>query len=274
MQYNSVSSQSVTNISILGTDSIGQVTSIQTGDRIVIINPNLWNGTNWDKVGFYLADIMNIYDKIDSLTRKSPIAIENTKVRAPNLINPRFVEREGISLILLSSSENYWSKFVYQYGHEYMHYMINRPFKPNGDRFAWFEETLCEMSSLFVLKELQNMNSNEKIVDEYRRHFDSYYNLTTSNDNLVDVNSDIGDFINLNHSYLVNERYDRKINRTVAINLLKLFISESSLWIYVKYLNKIDDDSCKSFSEYLDAWREQIPKSEADDFYLIESILK
>jgi uncharacterized membrane protein YjjP (DUF1212 family) len=46
----------------------------------------------------------------------------------------------------------YWCQFIYQFSHELTHFVI-RSYKKDKDKYVkWFEETVCEAMSLFVLR--------------------------------------------------------------------------------------------------------------------------
>jgi hypothetical protein len=56
-------------------------------------------------------------------------------------------------LIIRTSVESgFWCQFIYQFSHELTHFVI-RNFKKNKNIYVnWFEETICESISLFILK--------------------------------------------------------------------------------------------------------------------------
>ena len=55
--------------------------------------------------------------------------------------------------IRLNARDRYWCQYVYQFSHELCHVMVGFDhYKVH--RHKWFEETLCELASLFVLYRL------------------------------------------------------------------------------------------------------------------------
>ena len=55
--------------------------------------------------------------------------------------------------IRISARDTYWCQYVYQFSHELCHVMTG--FDRNREhKHKWFEESLCELASLFVLHQL------------------------------------------------------------------------------------------------------------------------
>lgn len=135
----------------------------------------------------------------------------------------------------------YWSQFIYQFSHEFCHYMnwghVVQPLR-------WFEETLCELASHFFL-----IKSAEQWI-----HNAPYPNWSSYSSNLIayEINTrgniesfDTSDL--LNHSSevirsLEGNEYQRSKNRYVAIKLLPLFEENPTLWKIVPFLTTLSDD--------------------------------
>ena len=61
--------------------------------------------------------------------------------------------QDPIRLRVNTTSLNYWAQFIYQLSHELTHYVV-RQYKENKDSIIkWFEETLCEAMSLYILRQ-------------------------------------------------------------------------------------------------------------------------
>ncbi|MFZ9847126.1 MAG: hypothetical protein ACO3EE_03105 [Flavobacteriales bacterium] len=50
------------------------------------------------------------------------------------------------------------SAIIYQFSHEYCHYLIDSAIKNYEGRFIWLEESLCELASYFVLEKYNKQN--------------------------------------------------------------------------------------------------------------------
>lgn len=82
-------------------------------------------------------------------------------------------------------SLEYWAQYIYQVSHELTHYII-RQYKENKELYVkWFEETLCEAMSLYILKtsslrweECSLSNCNPQYGVSIMHYFKKAYNET------------------------------------------------------------------------------------------------
>ena len=80
-------------------------------------------------------------------------------------------------LILLNTQDDYWCQWLYQFAHEYCHHLINGPMILSFEGQIWFEEMICEASSLYnltVLAEKWAKSSCPDIEHNYASHLRTY----------------------------------------------------------------------------------------------------
>ncbi|MCP6756902.1 hypothetical protein NL533_35270, partial [Klebsiella pneumoniae] len=53
-------------------------------------------------------------------------------------------------VLKLDTSNTFWSQYAYQFAHEFCHVLCG--YREDDPGTQWFEETLCETASLFVLR--------------------------------------------------------------------------------------------------------------------------
>ena len=68
--------------------------------------------------------------------------------------NPQCCKIPNGYLIFLSSKEDEWWRWVYQFSHEYCHSLINGASSDDISGLIWFEETMCDLSSIYQLRNL------------------------------------------------------------------------------------------------------------------------
>ena len=101
--------------------------------------------------------------------------------------NPMCCQSGTDHYIYLSAHDNYWCKWVYQFAHEYCHHLINGKLSGEITGLIWFEESICELSSMFNLYKMYEqllsqtlrggwLNQWMPILSEPRYHRD-YYNV-------------------------------------------------------------------------------------------------
>lgn len=127
---------------------------------------------------FLLLQFVEIFGET-ILGAEQCIAYNDSTAPCPMLIT----NRTPIQLRTCSKSLRYWAQYIYQTSHELTHYVI-RQYKEDKDAIVrWFEETLCEAMSLYILKSsslrwhecaLSHINSNygTSLMDYFKSTYD------------------------------------------------------------------------------------------------------
>ena len=63
---------------------------------------------------------------------------------------PKVDLESGVHRLGITASENYWMRYSYEFAHEVGHILTNWQLSKNH-RYKWFEETLAELASLYVI---------------------------------------------------------------------------------------------------------------------------
>jgi len=78
----------------------------------------------------------------------------------------------GEYLVRLNTGDRHWAQHAYQFAHEFGHILAN--YDEHERRNKWFEESVCEMASLFVLRRMSETWKAAKhrpIVRQVAREF-------------------------------------------------------------------------------------------------------
>lgn len=157
----------------------------------------------------------------------------------------------------LSARDSYWSQYVYQFSHELCRILTNFD-RAGQHRHKWFEESLCELSSIFVLHRLAETWAESpppgvfKAADfapnhrKYAEYIEAKYSISSS--------EDISGWLAENISALETSSEEHELNGVVAVALLNRFREDSSLWSECGWLNHWDPEEDDTFREYLDSW--------------------
>ena len=168
----------------------------------------------------------------------------------------------------LSARDSYWSYYVYQFSHEMCRILTNFD-RAGQHRHKWFEESLCELSSLFVLHRLAETWAESpprgvfKAADfapnhgEYAEHIEAKYSIPSS--------EDIPGWLAENISTLETSSARREPSGVVAVALLDRFREDPSLWSECGWLNHWDPEGDKTFPDYLDSWSDCLSANGIDD---------
>lgn len=168
-------------------------------------------------------------------------------------------------IIFLSVKDNYWCQWVYQFAHEYCHHLINGSMTGTWSDLMWFEETICELSSLYNLQKMESICMINGLYS-YAPFVNNYLEKCMNQEK---VNCRIEES---NHWYekyaevLREKEYERSLYNAIACLMLPHFIDNPCLWKIVLHIG--DTRSWNS----LDSLFEHLQLT-SDDSYK-ESLLK
>lgn len=132
-------------------------------------------------------------------------------------------------IIFLSVKDNHWCQWVYQFSHEYCHHLINGTLSGEWSDLMWFEETICELSSLYNLNRMigfcmaNNMQGYASSVDDYLNK------LLTKNRSTYCLSADGGWYKQYEDSLKV-QQYQRNLYNSIAAIMYPLFMENPGLW--------------------------------------------
>jgi hypothetical protein len=166
----------------------------------------------------------------------------------------------------LTAENDDWCKHLYQFSHEACHVFAQYQQAQHSNQ--WFEESLCEMSSLYCIKNIAAMGAKDQgpCVDllagssPYHQSLNAYAEkLINSPDRACDSDQ-LQFWLQRFEMDLRRDPYIRCLNGIVANRLLDLFMATPSNWAAVEFLNV---NPCAngqdSFVEYLDNWQAATP---------------
>lgn len=196
----------------------------------------------------YEVDVVAVLNSVTTLFSKyfknintHPLQIENVY---PSDDFPQTVyESYKIYLCIPPFDENgnpgcYWSQFIYQFSHEFCHYMnfgyVVQPMR-------WFEEMLCELASHFFLLKIAEQWAVSPPYASLISYSNSLHEYESSN--RTDISSfDFSiDFPTILKEFEKDE-YQRQYNRFIALTLLPMFIEKPSLWNIVPCLTDLSEN--------------------------------
>ena len=135
-------------------------------------------------------------------------------------------------------------------------------------KHKWFEESLCEMASLFVLYKLSELwsenpppgiNGSRYLAPAHAQ----YARDTGSKFHPTDI-SELPQWIEANVQTLEKSSTERcDLKGVIAVTVLRYFQSDPLLWWDCSWLNQWDANNDRTFSEYLDSWAECLRRKNA-----------
>ena len=186
-----------------------------------------------------------------------------------NRDNPFTVYDKRPYQVFLSARDTYWSQYVYQFSYELCRILTHFD-SSKKHRHKWFEESLCELASLHVLRSLakvwkEDPPSGVFEASAFARHHQSYAEQVEKKCPILS-RSDLPGWLHGNIDLLEDNPTRRELNGVVAVSLLSSFRQNPALWRDCRWLNRWDVRKDSTFSEYLNSWtdclREHGPKQE------------
>jgi len=169
--------------------------------------------------------------------------------------------------VFLTTRDKLWAHYAYEFAHELAHILANyEHYKEVKNPHQWFEETICEVASLYTLKQLAIswrqapphpegadyapafQEFAERLMGEQHRRLPEGFTLATW------LREALGP--------MKSNPYIRDHNEVVANLLLPLFEENPKIWEAVAYLNA--QQSGSDFKDYLQNWYDNAPEEYKD----------
>lgn len=174
---------------------------------------------------------------------------------------------DDIRLIELTVEGTYWSRFIYQFAHELCHHLCNSELYFPTVEERWFEETLCDVASLFSLHQSSNRWQHSPPYSHWSPYADRIRDYMREYTNRIQQSSPT-DFSNWyrvhrdclrNNPCLLDAEGHRSLNEVVALHLLPVFLNDPSKWGAIRFLNLQGRKAKPSFEAYLTDWLHDTP---------------
>jgi len=190
--------------------------------------------------------------------RRLPPIIVSRSHDGPIVLTRRL--ENGEYQVRLDSQGTYWCQFAYQFAHEFCHIMCNYDEDEHANK--WFEESLCEMASLYVLRRMsESWKTSPPYPNwkDYAPHLKSYAD-NRIKDSRLPPDITLAQWYGENAAQLYAGATQREKNQIVATALLPLVEEEPGRWEAVAYLNATKGFKNQSFKEYLQGWEYFVPR--------------
>ncbi len=159
--------------------------------------------------------------------------------------------------IRISARDTHWCQYVYQFSHELCHAMTGFD-RFKGHRHKWFEESLCELASLFVLHRLAEVWAEDPPLHVYGasefapNH--AIYAKGIEEKYRTPPGIALPEWFAANIGTLEADPLRRDLNGAVAVALLDRFRRDPTLWRDCLPLNRWDPGADTTFFDYLESW--------------------
>jgi hypothetical protein len=162
-------------------------------------------------------------------------------------------------VVQLDTGGLYWCQYAYQFAHEFCHILCG--FDDDWKGNLWFEESLCETASLFVLRRMAEVWAKEPPFETWRGYaprFTEYADDVMSRRTVVSE-SRLPDYYRKHRARLAANPVDRELNGAISRLLLRVMEAKPEAWESVTWLNSAPSKPGETFEAYLTKWRRAAP---------------
>ena len=166
----------------------------------------------------------------------------------------------GEIVVRLDTHKTYWSQYSYQWAHELCHILCG--FRNDGTENKWFEESLCEMASLYAMRRMSvtwEHHPPYKHWADYRHSLKDYTDKVMLSREKLPA-KDLAAFYKKHEETLRKSPTERQLNGAIAQALLPLFEEKPSRWEALRYLNVTPAKNDLSLWGYFAKWHEDAPE--------------
>lgn len=227
------------------------------------IEESNWGNASIDDIVAVLESVINIFEEflIKSMIPTRGALIQNSSQHQPPIDHPRYYKNLNKNNIFLSSTDKYWAQYAFQFSHELCHHFMDCDYDPVNDCYGWIEESLAELASIFILKEMSIRWKNNPPYQNWVDFADvlNNYSLSKIDEFKTQLKLPFYDWFQLKQNDLRKDRYKRTENGIIAITFLPLFDQQPNLWRSIQFFNKIPKKQDLCLNQLFEKWKSLIP---------------
>lgn len=222
------------------------------------LDPKGWgNASPQDIKAVLYSTCDSIHKHFGTFREKEPLRVVRDK-SGPIVLFKR--NPNGEIIIKLNTGDRFWCQYAYQMAHEFCHVLCR--FKNGSQTNLWFEESLCEMASMFALKSMaKTWKTNPPYSNwkSYASAIDDYLEDIVLKNKLPEGIS-VADYYKKNAETLAKDPVNRPINGKIATALLSSFETNPEHWASIHYINNGKAKEELTFEQYMKNWLDESPK--------------
>ena len=157
-------------------------------------------------------------------------------------------------VVRLDTKGTYWSQYSYQWAHEFCHILTG--YRNDGRENKWFEETLCELASIYTMRAMAETWKTKPPYPNWKSYGKS---LKKYADDVIEKRDEVtiktlAAYYKKNETELRKDSGKRGINGAMAVALLPWFEEKPERWECIRYLNVTPAEAGLSFQDYMQKW--------------------
>jgi hypothetical protein len=164
----------------------------------------------------------------------------------------------GDYIIFLNTGDRLWSQFAYQFAHEFCHILCDYERLWSHTSNHWFQESLCELASIFALKQMAGswqISTDQDWRDFAHKHDEYAHGIINRPEIRLPDGVTLGEWLRVNEPMLRAHSCLRELNALVAVHLLPLVQTSPQSWQSLRLMPATSE----SFANFLSEWHRACP---------------
>jgi len=161
---------------------------------------------------------------------------------------------KGELRVKLNVEGRHWAQFAFQFAHELGH--IHSGFAEYPNPNLWFEETICETASLYVLGRMAETWKTRPPFPNWKEYAESLrkYRETRLEKCKLPEKTSFAEWFKGKEPSLRSDPRQRELNLLMASFVVPLFEEAPEHWEAIGALNAVHGDRTRTFATYLRDW--------------------
>ena len=176
-------------------------------------------------------------------------------------------------IIYLHTRGDFWCQWIYQFAHEYCHHIINGTMTGELSGLMWFEESVCELASMYNLNSLFRIWSQypQSVQRHYAPSFQDYLNDLLAENPELYASTLHPKFLQSWDSLLRENVYHRDHYNAIAARMFPLFLENPYLWKMILHIG--DSRQWNSLEELFAHLERNADDSYSDSLIQLKNLL-
>lgn len=225
----------------------------------VSVTQSDWGDVTTEEIRIVLQSTANLLFKETGPKKWRPIVVSNSSA-GPIVFFKKGSDNQNI--VHLKTTGRYWCQYVFQFAHELGHIICG--FQASNQKHLWFEETICEISSLIALRKMTvdwttDPPSQElyTYAPEFAKYAQRRLALAKSKHNF-----NFNEWFMGKRTEIETNPLDYRRNLKIVKMLIPVFEENPSAWKACTYLHSIKGKNQLAFEDYLQKWSEKCPDTQ------------
>lgn len=241
----------------------------------ITLEENGFGNFNKEMIAMLINSVMEFFANLGVESEKKIVIIHNDgdpECCASSIFNTHIIK--------LSSKDDFWCQWIYQFAHEFCHHIIDGKLTGETAGLMWLEESLCHIASYVCLDQFSKLCASRDDLRGYStsvvcyllQFFPEYDGKSFKKYMAYDNTFDPGNYISFKHYVTlqpyIKERWDILTTvysmddyKFIARTLFPYFYNNKSLWKILPFLGNM-----RQWTEIKDLYEHL--KSKATDDYL------